>query len=239
MIYLFLFYSFYIINFSFIIKSDCTTITENIEERLEQLKQLKLSENQNKNYFNSIECSIDRCDSGLINENICYTKNQIRSIYGFDNITGCYIDGDEDPKTCDNSILKCPYRLTELDSDGKWLGYLRCTRDYIDINDIDENVDEKRKNPHTQYKYDFKFNFLSEPDKKSTKTGTVQSQFLKPFEDTQNYNDLLIYYYSQCINGYYEKSCNYLFNYCVIAMYNKKNGICEMILNLDSNLRNE
>jgi hypothetical protein len=225
MIYLFLIYSFYIINFSFIIKSDCTKIIENIEEKIKT----KI-ENE---YYNTIECSIKTCASNLINENICYNRDEIKSIYGFGKINQCFEDGNDVPIPCNDFNCSDPNGLTELDSDGKWLGYLRCTRDYIDINDIDENVDEKKKNPNTQYRYDFKFNFLSEPDKKSTKTGAVQSQFLNPFENSRNYDDLLAYYYSQCINGYYEKSCNYLFNYCVIAMYNDNNGICRMIQNFD------
>jgi small GTP-binding protein len=158
-----------------------------------------------------------------------------------ENINQCFEDGNDVPIRCNDFNCSDPndsqdnqVGLTELDSDGKWLGHLRCSRKYIDINDIDANVDER--NNISQYRYDFKFNFLSEPDKKSTKTGTVQSQFLQPFEDSRNYDDLLAYYYSQCINGYYEKSCNYLFNYCVIAMYNEKNDICTMIKNLASNL---
>ena len=229
MIYLFLIYSFYIINFSFIIKSDCIKL-DNIEEKIKTKR-----ENE---YYNSIECSVITCSSNLINEDICYNREEIKSIYGFGNINQCFEDGNDAPISCND--FNCPdpndsqdnqVGLTELDSDGKWLGHLRCSRKYIDINDIDTDVIET--NTISQYKYDFKFNFLSEPDKKSTKTGAVQSQFLKPFEDSRNYADLLAYYYSQCINGYYEKSCNYLFNYCVIAMYNDNNGICRMIKKFD------
>jgi len=227
MIYLFLFYSFYIINFSFIIKSDCTKIKENIEE--------KIKSKEKNEYYNSIECLIEPCASNLINENICYNRSELKSIYGFGIINQCFEDGNDVPIPCKSFNCPDPNGLTELDSDRKWLGHLRCSRKYIDINDIDADVDEK--NTISQYKYDFKFNFLSEPDKKSTKTGAVQSQFLKPFEDSRNYADLLAYYYSQCINGYYEKSCNYLFNYCVIAMYNDNNGICNMIIKLADNLR--
>ena len=225
MIYLFLVYSFYIINFSFIIKSDCIKL-DNIEEKIK-------TKRENESY-NSIECSVITCSSNLINEDICYNREEIKSIYGFGNINQCFEDGNDVPIPCNDFNCPDPNGLTELDSDGKWLGHLRCSRKYIDINDIDTDVIET--NTISQYRYDFKFNFLSEPDKKSTKTGIVQSQFLQPFEDSRNYDDLLAYYYSQCINGYYEKSCNYLFNYCVIAMYNKDNGICKMILKLADNL---
>ena len=150
MIYLFLIYSFYIINFSFIIKSECITL-EDIEEKLKKLKS-----SRSNDYFNSIECKIEDCKSRLINQDICYSENQIKSIYGFEIIDGCYKDGDDQKYDCYKNFL-CQDYLTELDSEGNYLGHLRCSRDYIDINDIDPDVNEK--NTISQYKYDFKFNF--------------------------------------------------------------------------------
>jgi hypothetical protein len=53
-----------------------------------------------------------------------------------------------------------------------------------------------------------------------------------------NYEQNLEYYFESCLNGFYEKSCQYLANLCVLAMYNQQNGFCDSIKDLSEKLRN-
>ena len=47
----------------------------------------------------------------------------------------------------------------------------------------------------------------------------------------QIYPDEIKYAYFSCLIGNYEKSCQYLLNLCVLAMYDKSNIFCGQILN--------
>jgi hypothetical protein len=183
--------SFYIVNFSFFIKADCSNINR-----------INVSCTEPNYYYDSMVCACTLCNSGLINENNCYSSNNnMHSLYKNEAIT--YNDG-----TCSDG------KLTELDDNGNWLGYLMCAKTSINYNSVSDST----------FNPSFDFYYLS-----------GRSYTYKSF-DIYNRNNINIgYLYDSCINGFYEKSCQYLANLCVLSIYRNDN-ICKVIDDLSEKL---
>lgn len=191
---LILFLIYYIINFSFIIKSDCSQTTNNILC-------------PDNNYYNSINCTCERCESEKINENICYSSSP-KSIYS---------KGD-----LGNGIDKCnDGKLTELDDQGLWIGNLMCAT--LSIPSLDEEQ-EKKVSITPNDNFIFQFYMLSSPNKLDSGISTSI-----PINTRLVNDDEIEYYAYSCIYGFYEKSCNYLINLCALSMYTSSTYFCQKV----------
>ena len=185
---------FYIANFSFFIKSDCSSIKDFNPNIFCPVNY----------YYNTIDCICEDCPSKLINDNNCYSNNP-KSLYFLD-----FIDNSTLP---DLQINKCPNGLlTELDDTGNWLGRLDCVNTSIIYNSPYQN--------NIQETFTFTF-FYSNGQKEN----------IQIHDNHLNIN----YYYDSCIRGYYEKSCQYLANLCVMTIYSN-NEICNILSDLSRNL---
>ena len=185
---------FYIANFSFFIKSDCSSIKDfnpNISCPVNY-------------YYNTIDCKCDVCPSDLINDNNCYSDPP-KSLY--------FPDFNDNSTLSDLITKKCPNgKLTELDDEGNWLGKLECVNTSIIYNSPYQN--------NIQDTFTFTF-FYSNGQKENIQI------------HGNNFN--INYYYDSCIRGYYEKSCQYLANLCVMTIYSN-NEICNILSDLSRNL---
>lgn len=209
MIFLFVIYFFYLINISFFVQAQSCSAFNDTEC------------NENK-YYNSMKCSCEDCNDKLINNNICYKieNNKVKSIYDPNKEIECINEKGE--SGCTNLNAQ---NVTELDSDGNWLGFLMPARNYIikdDINGLETRI--------RQEDFNFRFFSLSNSDSENPNLGESQNIGI-PSE----LRDSIIYYNSSCYNSYYDSSCNILINLCVVAMYNKNNGFCMMIDELIQN----
>lgn len=114
-----------------------------------------------------------------------------------------YNDQNLNPINCTNGTL------TELDDTGNWLGYLICGNTNIDY-----------ENPK-----------FPEPPTISNSFSFYYSN--NEYKVLEIYNNINIkYYYFSCIEGFYEQSCQYLANLCVLSMYSQ----CDYISTLSQNL---
>ena len=102
---------FYIANFSFFIKSDCSYIKD--------FNPYISCDNEKYYYYDTISCSCVKCDSEFINGNNCYSENP-KSLYF-----------NKDLQFPNNKCSKNE-SLTELDDTGKWLGTMRCEKTSIE-----------------------------------------------------------------------------------------------------------
>lgn len=208
----------YIINISFIIiaqSNNCSSIDHTT-----------IACNNQGEYYDSIRCFCTNCESRLINENICYNRQNLTSIYTLGQLNLCL---NENLENVNCNVLYCGNLLTELDHNEKITGKLMCTRDTIDENNIviEPSINESIKK--TSEEFNFLAYFLITPDERNSTID--RSQSIKPRED---YSDNYIrYYYHSCLKGFYSESCNYLANLCVLAMYNDNNFFCKMINNLN------
>lgn len=207
MSFLIIFSFLYIIDFSFIIKAQDT------------IKDINLFCSEENNYYNSLNYSCILCDSGLINENICYNNDASKriSIYGFG------------PITCEENDCKCDGgSLTELDDKGMYYGNITCAFSNI-------NVDETNRSYFiaTYGTPNFPLTILSQPNRTNSEINPNNDLEPKIYDYTKNY-----YYYNSCINGLYQKSCQYLANLCVLSIYS--NIFCDIIKNeLSPKIKNE
>ena len=204
---LLVFITFYIINFSFITGTQRCSVINNILVH-------SCSEGY---YYDSIDCECKICDSKLVNENICYSSSP-KSIYGFTETLKCYWENGT-RANCNNY---CPsnFNVTELDDDGKWLGYLMCTNGTYSSGKGDDEQ--------------FQLYKLGNENKQSSGINSQTTPI------TPNYNpDSVDYYNYSCLNGTYEKSCQYLANLCVLSLYYYKNKFCEIINILSENLKDK
>lgn len=219
MTFLFVIYSFYLFNISFFVQAqDCSSFN--------------YIECKEKQYYNSMTCQCEECDSSLINENICYKieNEKIKSIYD-PNIT-IFCKNEEGEKIDCSKLSTNGNHFTELDSEGKWLGFLMPARNYITKDDIDK-IDDGLKKSIEGYSFTFRLYSLSNSDTKKPELGESQTIGDIPAD----FRDSIIYYYSSCIHSYYDSSCNILANLCVVAMYNRNNGFCKMIEELSNNMK--
>ena len=184
---------FYIANFSFFIKSDCSYI-----------KDFNPNISRNGEYYDTILCKFDVCPSDLINDNNCYSDPP-KSLY--------FPDFNDNSTLSDLITKKCPNgKLTELDDEGNWLGKLECVNTSIIYNSPYQN--------NIQDTFTFTF-FYSNGQKENIQI------------HGNNFN--INYYYDSCIRRYYEKSCQYLANLCVMTIYSNKE-ICKILSDLSGNL---
>lgn len=126
---------YYIINFSFIIKSDCSQTRNDISC-------------PDNSYYDSLNCTCKECTSGKINENICYNSQIPKSIYGFVDL--------KDIEECKDG------KLTELDDQGLWSRYLMCAKTSIPLLDEDQ-ASKVQISPNDIFS--FQFYMLSSPNK--------------------------------------------------------------------------
>lgn len=190
--FLILFSFLYIIDFSYIIKS------------LETINNTNINCGNNQ-YYDSLLYKCKECPSGMINENICYSKEP-KSIY--------YLQG---PIECKN----CPCTdgsLTELDDEGKYLGFIMCAKSEVKLPSgftytHDYNNDDAI----------FRITILSNPNRTNSEIGST-NPITPSFYDSNENN----YYYYSCYNGTYKKSCQYLANLCVLSIYDEDNFFCSI-----------
>ena len=157
------------------------------------------------NYYNTITYKCLPCNNSVYN-NICYSTNPI-SIYGFGSFNKTL------PNQCDSS--KGEY-FTELDEDGKYSGELNCRS-----TKINETYPRPRNEEATR---SFSFYYLD--NIRSRQMRLILNSFnLKDFDENE-----INYAYYACLNGTYEKSCQYLLNLCVLSMYDYQNNIyCKFV----------
>ena len=206
MSFLIIFSFLYIIDFSFIIKAQDT------------IKDINLFCSEENNYYNSLSYSCILCDSGLINENICYNNDASKriSIYGFGRIN-C----DENNCQCDGGSL------TELDDKGMYYGKIMCASSNINVDDT--KIEEFRTSFGTP---NFPLIILSQPNRTNSEITPNNNLEPKIYDETKNN-----YYYESCINGYYRKSCQYLANLCVLSIYS--NTFCDIINQLSKKIKDK
>lgn len=202
MISLILFYFIYIFNFSFIIKGGDLA-------RIDRKKIIDCDDK--KKVYNSIENECKDCDYKNHN-NICYSIKENRiSLY------------DGKPLNClDDKCENCGGKLTELDNEGNWLGYLMCPDTDVDFNDINSKKDLDTKD------FEIKIYLLSDPLAENPTMATSSITINNEISDS-NDNNLIKYYYYACSEGKYEKACNLIANFCVLSLYNPDNGFCKLI----------
>ena len=201
--FLFTLIVFYIMNITFIIHSqNCKNFVN---------KEISSCNRDNNYYYDTMicNCSTSQCNSRLINDNNCYSEENMVSLYG-----GNFIGT--------NSVESCTENegyLTELDDQGNWLGYLMCANTIISFD---------RQSDYNNGDTNYFHLYTSE---------TQQYSEISPNnEGNDNFN--YDYYYYSCIEGFYDKSCQYMANLCVLAMYSENNRFCSVIFNLlDQNLR--
>ena len=195
--------------------------------------------------YNSIKYICEACNSGLINQNICYSNSNRRSLYqtqGLEesNYSDCNINNNNN----DNNR-----KLTELDYDGYWLGRIECVEinddfDYMTELIIESNTIQFDRLSNSEIT--FSLYILGNSNKKNPTeiTNALNPQplvlaNLRGNELTNFYK----YYYDSCINHFYEQSCQYVANLCTLAMFDPNNIFCKYIdiLNqrLQSNERNQ
>ena len=192
--FLILFSFLYIIDFSYIIKS------------LETINNTNINCGNNQ-YYDSLLYKCKECPSGMINENICYTLNSPKSIYSPQNETIC--EGNKTNCTCTDGSL------TELDDEGKILGFIMCAKSDVKLPDNVPNI------PNFD-NYNFKIITLTNPNR-------TNSEISPPTSITNsfyNHSEIGYYYYS-CYNGTYKKSCQYLANLCVLSIYDEDYFFCK------------
>ena len=196
--------AFYIINFSFIIKAQsCSTINN-----------ILVNSCSKGSYYNSMTCTCEECRSRLINENICYSDSPV-SLYEDVGVSCKFENGT----TIDCNQCTGDYYVTELDIEGKWLGYLMCI--------IMETSSPKGESDQ------FQLYTLGNENRQNSGIRSDTTAIVP------NYNsDLDSYYNDSCLNKTYEKSCQYLANLCVLSLYYYRNRFCQSI-NVLSNILKE
>ena len=151
-------------------------------------------------YYNSIKHQCEECTSNYrIYNNICYSTP--KSIYG-KNINN--------PSTCEDDEY-----LTELDEEGNHLGHFSCIKTQLSYSG---NVGLIKENDNT-----FSFNVLK--NIRIPANGFDAQTFKLGEFDPAEIN----YSIDVCLNGAYEKSCQYLLNLCVLSMYSDLSKFCKQI----------
>lgn len=201
----------------------------NISYIKDQIQEINLKSCLINQTYVSINYKCEDCDSGIINENICYSPTPI-SLYSRNPL--------EIRRTnCNNNE-----KLTELDNNGNWLGILECAQITDDFSYITEDNIQNIPN-------DINFDNIL-PAQKSFSLYTLNdANRTKPTENRQfiTLNPLILssnnnegnyfrYYYDSCINRHYEQSCQYIANLCTLAMYYTNNIYCIFINILSRNL---
>ena len=209
----------YIFDFYFIIKADNVNVYN-----------INVDCGDSSFYYNSLIYNCTKCDSSVINENICYSKENKKSIY-FSS------DGSFD---CETQDCNCPSKkFTELDDEGRYYGKLMCLETTISVTENDTNFYNDQNNSYIRNgNDDFILYFLNNPNR--TISETPQHTLINPdFYDDDVEREELKYYFHSCIKGYYKKSCQFLANLCTLAIYDEDNRACRIIDKLSDNIRKE
>ena len=189
---------YYIINISFLVKGECNKFLFNDDI---------LCTDKENGYYNSMICECKSCDSIYINENICYSSDNRRSIYNPDQNIG-YIDN------CNGN----PGKMTELDDQGNWLGQLMCARTSFKPDLTNEQIALAGDVGSNDKK--FGFYYLNSPNKLDSSVSATPNSYEPIFTaDESQENDLIRYYNISCTQGHSEKSCQYIINLCSLSIY--------------------
>ena len=157
-------------------------------------------------YYDSInhECA-DCHNDGLLYNKICYSNNSSKGVYGITNSNLAFRCGDDEV-------------LTELDDEGKHLGYFMCAKTTIKYNGSVSYIIE----------IDNKFDFYTLKNIRRPEIGNDQQSFtLRDFKPEE-----INYSIDACFNGTYEKSCQYLINLCTLSLYGHAK-FCSLIEDLE------
>lgn len=205
----------YIFDFYFIIKADNVNVYN-----------INVDCGDSSFYYNSLIYNCTKCDSSVINENICYSKDK-KSIY-FSN-TNIDFDSGTTASTCTSK------KFTELDDEGRFYGKLMCIENTIKVTDKDSQFYYNSNNSNIiNGNSDFQIITLNQPNRTQSDIGTFIS--INPDFYVQ---EEIPYYFHSCINGYYQKSCQFLANLCTLAIYDQDNMFCKMINKLSVNIGQE
>ena len=140
----------------------------------------------------------------------CETCDNIHlNICYHENISVYTFDKLKKAPNCSNSEI-----FTELDGNRNLLQEPQCVNDTFDYSDVD-----------LQYK-------------KGSPNGNIETTLgtggIFYFDNNRS-----IYYKHSCINGSYERACDYSANLCALSLYNYNNNpFCDIIKLLDSKLHN-
>ena len=174
-------------------------------------------------YYNSLIYNCTKCESSVINENICYSEvGKRKSIYF----------GTNHNFTNEAIISACTSKkFTELDDEGRFYGDLMCLETTISVTEDDKKFYDEAESEIKNGKNEFELLYLSQPNR--TKLESPQRFTITP--DFYN-DDEIPYYYHSCIKGYYKKSCQFLANLCTLAIYVENNRFCKIIEKLSANI---
>lgn len=158
-------------------------------------------------YFNSIKHECQNCNGVKFND-ICYASN--RSVYGIP------VPSFTDPCNEADDFM------TELDEDGNHLGRFMCAK-----------TKQNNPDPTTYGILQNSFSFNTFLDIRRPENGYSPNGFsLKEF-DSEEIN----YSFRACLEGQYDKSCQYIANLCVLYMYKEesddKNSFCKRIFDFE------
>ena len=144
----------------------------------------------------------------------CDNCNGKKSIYN----DICYYDGlsiytfdainNFNPEICQDGIF------TELDVEKKLLLEPQCASNNFNFNDVNSIAITSESNSQTA---------INSP--------ITSSDTLYSYDDAQ-----YKYYYSSCLNGNFERACDFAANLCALSLYSNTD-FCEIIDSLDRNLR--
>jgi len=169
------------------------------------LKDLNDCYNNRTKYYNTIYKTCSDCRIEVFN-NICYRTP--KSVYGFP-------ENFEMPAGGCSSTSN--HFLTELDENGNYLGKLICASTKEDISQFYIELQEKDL---TQA---ITLNYLDN-------IRARQQRILSKGFTLNDYDPNEIRYaYKACIEGAYEKSCQYFINLCVLSMYDENNIYCKKV----------
>lgn len=201
-----LFYFFYIINIPKYVS-------------IQEIENIDVNSCKSDEIYDSMTYQCIPCGS-YKNGNNCYSNSPIKSLYS-DNDTIF-----ENGIPCNKSDQTV--HITELDNKGNLLGYLMCANTTITKvvgNSFTPLPNSLNNNINPSFTINEYSNF-TRPER----------SVIQPLSVTfQNFNEIKDYYYNSCIDGNYQKSCQYFINLCVVAMYDSKNFFCKIIENLDKN----
>jgi len=206
----------YIFDFYFIIKADNVNVYN-----------INVDCGDSSFYYNSLIYNCTKCESSVINENICYSNVSKKSIYFGDTINN--FDCETTECTCTSK------KFTELDDEGRFYGKLMCIENTIKVTDRDLLFYNDSSNSNIiNGNSEFKIITLNQPNRTQSDIGT----FITITHDFYVEREIP-YYFHSCINGYYQKSCQFLANLCTLAIYDQNNMFCKMINKLSENIGKE
>lgn len=174
----------------------------------EEIYNIDINSCKSNQIYDSITYKCDDCRSYKSGNN-CYSRSPI-SLYTGQSLTIENCNQDQS--------------ITELDNKGNILGYLMCAN--TKFTKIEGKSPVPGSIPESPFKV-YQYHDVSRPQR--PESPTISQLYLQ--ED--NKNEIREYYYNACIDGLYEKACQFFVNLCVLAMYESNHPICQMIEKLD------